>query len=71
MFLRFAIDEVPVKKKAAIGVRGIKLSTTDELTKIYYLRFGEEKVIEYQDKKMDLSKLRLGKRDSKGTKVRV
>lgn len=70
MFLRFDIDEVPVKKKAAIGVRGIRLSQSDSVEAVYYIKSGEDTVIEFGNRLLDLSKLRLGKRDSKGTKVR-
>ena len=34
-FLRFPATEVPIKKKAAVGVRGIRLQKKDELEKVY------------------------------------
>ncbi len=70
-FLRFAIDEIPEKKKNAIGVRGMKMVDKDYLEKVYYIQNGTEHVIKYKGKKIDLNKLKLSKRDSKGTKVRV
>ena len=70
-FLRFALEEVPEKKKAAVGVRGMKLSGDDEITAVYYTKLGDEQVIEYKDKKLEPSKIKLGKRDGKGVKVRV
>lgn len=70
-FLRFAIDEIPEKKKNAIGVRGMKMVDKDYLEKVYYIQNGTEHVIKYKSKKIDLNKLKLSKRDSKGTKVRV
>lgn len=70
-FLRFSIDEIPEKKKGAIGVRGMKLGAKDYVENVYYTGAGQEVSIEYRDKHMELSKLKLGKRDTKGTKVRV
>ena len=70
-FLRFAIEEIPGKKKNAIGVRGMKMGDKDYLEKVYYTQNGTENVIKYKGKKMELNKLKLNKRDSKGTKVRV
>ena len=70
-FLRFAVEEIPEKKKSAIGVRGIKLGAKDNLEAVYYTRNAVEQSIEYGGKELELNKLKLGKRDSKGTKVRV
>ncbi len=70
-FLKFSIDEIPEKKKGAIGVRGMKLGAKDYVENVYYTGAGQEQAIEYKDRHMELSKLRLGKRDTKGTKVRV
>ena len=35
--IRFSVDEVPIKKKSAVGVRGIKLLSGDEITDVFYL----------------------------------
>lgn len=69
-FLRFPIEEVPEKKKGAVGVRGMKLSGTDVVEQVYYTKNAVETAIEYHDKKMVLNNLKPGKRDTKGTKVR-
>ena len=69
-FLRFSVEEIPEKKKGAVGVRGMKLSAADRIENVYYTYSGTETVIEYFDKPMELGKLKLGRRDSKGTKVR-
>lgn len=37
-FLRFLSADVPEKKKAAVGVRGIKLQKKDELEEVYLLK---------------------------------
>ena len=70
-FLRFAVDEIPEKKKGAIGVRGMKLSDGDQVENVYYTKNAVETTIEYKGKELILNNLKLGKRDSKGTKVRV
>jgi len=70
-FLKFAMDEIPEKKKGAVGVRGIKLGEKDYVEKIYGLQHGAEQVIIYKEKELSLNKLKLAKRDTKGTKIRV
>ena len=70
-FLRFAVDEIPEKKKGAIGVRGMKLSDGDLVENVYYTKNAVETTIEYKGKELVINNLKLGKRDSKGTKVRV
>lgn len=70
-FLRFPIEEIPEKKKGAIGVRGMKLGNGDYVENVYYTLNAVETVIEYKDKQLELNKLKPGKRDSKGTKVRL
>ena len=70
-FLRFAVEEIPEKKKNAIGVRGMKLDAKDYIEQVYYTVNGVEQIIKYKGKKMELNKIKLAKRDAKGTKVRV
>ena len=70
-FIRFAISEIPEKKKGAVGVRGMKLSPGDRIEEIYFMNFADERVIEYKGKEMALTHVKLSKRDGKGTKVRV
>ncbi len=67
-FLRFSIEEIPEKKKGALGVRGMKLGAKDAVEDAYYIKNGEEVIIEYKDKPLALNSLRPGKRDTKGTK---
>lgn len=69
-FLRFPIEEIPEKKKGAIGVRGMKLGDNDSLEAVYFTQNAVETTIKYKAKKLVLNNLKLGKRDSKGTKVR-
>ena len=67
-FLRFLANEVPEKKKTAIGVRGMRLAEGDFIENAYLLASRMEYEIEYKDKKLVLNKLKLAKRDTKGTK---
>lgn len=71
IFLRFDISEVPEKKKAAIGVRGIRLTADDTVEEVYLLDKNNEIIITYNDKEIALNKLKLGHRDTKGTKLRI
>ncbi len=69
-FLRFSLDEVPEKKKTAIGVRGIRLGEGDAVEEAWLLASRIEFSIPYHDRELTLNKLKLGKRDGKGTKIR-
>ncbi len=69
-FLRFAASEVPEKKKAAIGVRGMKLRGKDELEEVYLFEEGKEAIQKVGDKTVYLNRLKLAKRDGTGTKSR-
>lgn len=71
LFLRFPIEEIPEKKKGAIGVRGMKLSKDDYVENIYFTQNAVESTIEYHGKEIELNKLKLGKRDGKGVKIRL
>jgi DNA gyrase subunit A len=70
-FLRFPVEEIPEKKKGAVGVRGMKLSAKDSIYAVYYTQNAVEQKIEYKDKELELNKIKLGKRDGKGVKVRA
>ena len=68
-FLRFPLDEISILKKASRGVRGIRLAKNEELETVYLI--GENPVIDYKGKEVHLNRLKLAKRDGKGTKVRL
>ena len=70
-FLRFPIEEIPEKKKSAVGVRGMKLGPKDLVEQVYYIQNTVEATIQYREKTVVLNHLKAGKRDSKGTKIRV
>ncbi len=69
-FLRFPVEEIPEKKKGAVGVRGIKLQKNDELENIYLFEEGTESKVTYGEKEVTLNRLRQGRRDTLGTKTR-
>lgn len=69
-FLRFLVSEIPEKKKAAIGVRAMKLLAGDEIEAVYYTKNTDETAISYKDRTLVLNQLRAAGRDSRGTKVR-
>lgn len=70
-FLRFPIDQISEMKKAAVGVRGMKLSEDDKIDAVWYISEHSNRTIEYKEKPLDLGRLKLGSRDTKGIKVRV
>lgn len=70
-FLRFPVEDIPEKKKAAIGVRGIKLNAKSTVENVYYTKNAVESTIEYKGKMIELNKIKLGSRDSKGVKIRT
>ena len=69
-FLRFPASEVPEKKKAAIGVRGIRLQKKDVLENVYLFPEGTETKVTYGKKTVTLNRLKTAKRDGTGTKTR-
>ena len=69
-FLRFPIDQIPDKKKGAVGVRGMKLGPKDSVEEVYYLGYASDASIEHKGKNLMLNSIKLGSRDSKGVKVR-
>ncbi|WP_346960973.1 DNA gyrase/topoisomerase IV subunit A [Faecalicatena contorta] len=69
-FLRFPADDIPEKKKGAVGVRGIKLQKKDELENVYLFEEGTEQKIVYGEKEVTLNRLRQARRDTLGTKSR-
>ena len=70
-FLRFALDEIPEQKKGAVGVRAMKLGEEDYLEAVYYSEPTVETLIPYKDQEMEITRVKLGKRDSKGVKIRL
>ena len=71
VFLKFPLTEIPQKKKNAVGVRGIKLVKDDTVDDVYLIGNTEDVSTEYCGKTIDLGRMKLAHRDTKGTKVRV
>lgn len=68
--LRIAQSEIPMKKKTALGVRGIRLSPGDEVEAAYFLDGTGAPEAEVNGRTVSLNRLKIGKRDTKGTRVR-
>ena len=69
--LRFGLDQVPYKKKTALGVRGMKLGKDDEVQEVYLI--SDDMQVPEPDingRKVQLNRLHIGNRDTKGSKVR-
>jgi len=71
VFLKFPLSEIPVKKKSAVGVRSIKLVNGDLIEDLYLLSHSSEVTIDYKGREVDLNKMKMAHRDTKGTKLRV
>ena len=69
-FLRFPAADVPVKKKAAVGVRGVRLQKKDELEQVYLFEEGTETKVAFGEREVTLNRLKLAKRDGTGTRAR-
>ncbi len=67
-FIRFALDDVPLLKRTAKGVRAIKLHRDDKVTGGCLVR--PDSLISYKEKEVHLSKLRIGLRGGSGVKQR-
>ncbi len=68
-FSKFLIEEIPEKKRSAIGVRGIKLTQGDEVEQAFIVK-SQTNFFSYKEKEVEISKLKLTKRDTKGTKLK-
>lgn len=68
MFLRIDCEQIPQKKKSAVGVRGMKLAAGDTLKHIYVLHEGENAEVEVKGKMVALNRLHIGNRDTKGVR---
>ncbi|MCD7841397.1 MAG: DNA topoisomerase 4 subunit A [Lachnospiraceae bacterium] len=73
-FLRFAVSEIPLKKKTAVGVRGMKLADGDTVSEVYWMEkngAAQSSEVEYKGHTVTLTRLRVASRDTKGTKIRL
>lgn len=67
-FLRIAVSDIPEKKKAAVGVAGIKLSRDASVEAVYVLGDGDSPVVKVKDKEITLNRLHIAGRNTKGVK---
>jgi DNA gyrase subunit A len=67
-YLRIESSSVPEKKKGAIGARGMKLTSGEELTDIYVLPNGEEMSVETENGHLHLDRLKISGRDTRGAR---
>lgn len=67
-FLRIPVSDIPEKKKAAVGVIGIKLGRADRVSQMYLLTDQEGGLTSLHNKKVVLNRLHIGSRATKGVK---
>ena len=70
-FIRFAMDEVPEAKKTAQGAKGIALTDGDSVEKTFGAKRIDEETFIYKEKEVAINRIKLTKRNQKGTKLRV
>lgn len=68
VFLRISCDTITEKKKAAVGVRGMRLERNDELKNVYILSDDDSVEVEVKGKQIALNRLHIANRDTKGVK---
>ncbi len=67
-FLKFPVEQIPEKKKIAVGVRGMKLIKNDFVENVYFTRNLEAKSVQFREKEVELNKLKLASRDGRGSR---
>ncbi len=67
-FLRIDASTIPEKKKAAVGVRGMKLAESDSLKGILILKNGDNPSVKLKGKSIQVNRLHIASRDTKGVK---
>lgn len=69
MFLRFACNTIPEKKKGAVGVRGMRLADNDEIIETYFVSDDSDTIsVDVKGKEVVLNRLHVANRDTKGVK---
>ena len=66
--LKFPLDQIPEKKKAAAGVAGIKLSKEDYVERAVLAKDKEPAPLLHRETEIDLDKVRAGARNGRGSK---
>ena len=67
-FLKYSLEEIPEQKKAARGVRGIRLSAKDEVEDAWILNPNVPNTITFHDREIDLNHFKSTARGGKGTR---
>lgn len=70
MALRIQEEDIPLQKKNARGVIGIRLAKDDEVVQVHYLEDGAPTEAEVNGRSVALNRLRIASRGAKGTKIR-
>jgi len=69
-FIKFKMQEISKKKRAALGIRAMKLVGDDEVRNVYLPQMDGKESILYKEKELVFAKLKENSRDTKGTKPR-
>ncbi len=68
--LRIMVDDIPLQKKNARGVFGIRLAAGDEVENVYFLEDGAPTEAKIAGRMVSLNRLHIAQRGSKGSKIR-
>ena len=66
--LKLSVADIPVKKKTAVGVQGIRLTSGDALSAVYDLAADPGACATVGAKTVELAKLRTGSRATRGSR---
>lgn len=70
MALRILQEDIPLQKKNARGVYGIRLAKGDEVDQVFFLEDGAPTETEVNGRMVALNRLRIASRGTKGSKIR-
>lgn len=70
-YLRFKTEEIPFKKKAALGVRGMRLASGDRVSGVYLFDSAYGESVHIGEADVPVSRFKPAKRDGKGTKIKL
>jgi len=70
-YLRFKAEEIPYKKKAALGVRGMRLASGDRVSGVYLFDSAYGESVHIGEANVPVSRFKPAKRDGKGTKIKL
>ncbi len=62
--LKFTTAEIPEQKRAAVGVRGLKLNPEEEISQVVFLQEKEKYPVKIGSRKVELSNVKCKKRDA-------